>query len=572
MILQNSKINFVIVWFFCLKNTFNTDATLSCSMELNSVASDKIDKSSCGLTVSINSSNEKVHSADETIELIELSNDQNKHKNIKITTESGPSPKRTRRRNIKRSSATSQDSLYELAGQLRQESKISIPEESDNLEMLPRSAGTSIMVLQRSPEIDQLMKHSESLSVADINSNIIGRFFMETRSDNLRTLAIYTPSLLLLVILLFMANVNVCSSSRRAVYITSSVFVVLSMMGFTFVLQHAVQGYMDNCKREIRNEIDHKKQMEESAKRFVPTEFLNLVSSGKAFTDVSVYYSGQNVSVEVDILFSDIRDFTTLSQSMDNIEAFDWLNKFTQRMTPLIRMNEGFVNKYLGDGIMAIFTTGSDALSCAIEMQNSIEFLNKSTAHAARYNEIKMGIGIHSGIVTAGMLGDQHRTDTVMVGTAVNVACLLEGLTKTYGAKILITDQVHAEVSETRPMLLKDDRKVALIQFPHVPIPIAIFDIFCTDDQRLRNYKREIQTTWQQGLNAYSVGNLSMAGSRFAECLVHGNSTREKPLDKAVAAKMVLLYQRMSNLNPNFGGIDNVWQLNAASPKPNLNN
>lgn len=162
-----------------------------------------------------------------------------------------------------------------------------------------------------------------------------------------------------------------------------------------------------------------------------------------------------NLSIEnreVTILFCDIRNFTTLSETTPIAQLGLLLNEYFSIMTDIITQNNGMVDKYIGDAIMAVWGTPlddkhhcSNAVRAAIEMQARIE---KSTDQLKLGNQnIEIGIGINSGYVSAGNFGSNRRFDYTVLGDNVNLASRIEGLTKYYKVKVLISETTREHLS-----------------------------------------------------------------------------------------------------------------------------
>ncbi len=137
---------------------------------------------------------------------------------------------------------------------------------------------------------------------------------------------------------------------------------------------------------------------------------------------------GDHVQREMTVFFSDIRDFTTLSETMTPQENFDFLNSYLRRATPIIRTNHGFIDKYIGDAIMALFPREpADALQSAVELQRDLVDYNQGRKKAG-YKPVRVGIGLHCGELILGTIGEEERMQTTVIADAVNVASRIEGL------------------------------------------------------------------------------------------------------------------------------------------------
>ena len=188
--------------------------------------------------------------------------------------------------------------------------------------------------------------------------------------------------------------------------------------------------------REAREREEAILRIHEVTKKFVPNEFIR--SLGKeTLTDVRL---GDQVEKIVTVLFTDIRDFTTLSEKMTPEENFKFISSFNARLGPVIRSNNGFINQYLGDSIMAIFPENpEDALRAAVGMQKEVHELNKERKELGLH-PIKAGIGMHTGSLIMGITGDEFRLDAATISDTVNTAARIESLTKYYKSPLLLSD------------------------------------------------------------------------------------------------------------------------------------
>ncbi len=177
----------------------------------------------------------------------------------------------------------------------------------------------------------------------------------------------------------------------------------------------------------------------ESFERFVPDKFLQVIAP-RGIENITV---GEYAKRHMTILFSDIRGYTTLSESQTPEATFHFLNEYIGYVGAAIDQHGGFIDKYIGDAVMAIFdephTDG--ALRAAIAMQIAIQQFNQKR-DSQGLAPIASGIGIHQGEVVMGTVGFAARMDSTVIGDAVNVSSRIESLTKHYNCEILITSNV----------------------------------------------------------------------------------------------------------------------------------
>jgi adenylate cyclase len=150
----------------------------------------------------------------------------------------------------------------------------------------------------------------------------------------------------------------------------------------------------------------------------------------------------------VTVVFTDIRGFTTLSESSDSKEVVSWLNEYFSRMHSIISFYGGHINKYLGDGLMIVFGAPVDrgdklearaAVLCGLRMLEEVERLNRDWEGTGRPH-IAIGVGIHTGEATCGVVGAPGRLEYTVIGDTVNLAARLESATKEAGVSLLASD------------------------------------------------------------------------------------------------------------------------------------
>lgn len=210
--------------------------------------------------------------------------------------------------------------------------------------------------------------------------------------------------------------------------------------------------------REVKEREEAILKIHEVTKKFVPHEFIR--SLGKeSLTDVRL---GDQAEKIVTVLFTDIRDFTSLSEQMTPEENFRFVSSFNEKLGPIIRSHQGFINQYLGDSIMAIFPRHpEDALNAAIEMQKAVLLLNQQRS-AEGLPEIRAGIGMHTGSLIMGITGDEYRMDAATISDTVNTAARIESLTKYYRSPLLLSGDTLRQITNQSNYYLRNLGKVQL--------------------------------------------------------------------------------------------------------------
>ncbi len=223
--------------------------------------------------------------------------------------------------------------------------------------------------------------------------------------------------------------------------------------------------------REANEREESMRKVFEATGKFVPYEFIRSLGH-ELITDVRL---GDQVEKIVTVLFSDIREYTSLAEQMTPEENFRFVCSFNERMGPFIRRHNGFINQYLGDAIMAIFPgNAADALSAAIDMQKELQQFNL-TRQLNGQTPIQIGVGMHTGPLIMGITGDEHRMDACTISDTVNTASRLEGLTKHYKAGIILSGASLDQIEDRTRFHL---RNLGLVQLKGKQEPLLIHECF----------------------------------------------------------------------------------------------
>ena len=254
------------------------------------------------------------------------------------------------------------------------------------------------------------------------------------------------------------------------------------------------------------------KQLYDASKRFVPEQFLSFLEK-KSIVDVEL---GDRVEREMTVLFSDIRDFTTISEGLTPRQNFAFINEYLGYMEPQIQKYGGFIDKYIGDAIMALFpNSADDALKAAIAMLQELKTYN-SYRQQRNLNPLQIGIGLHTGKLILGTVGGFGRMDGTVIGDAVNLSSRVEGLTKTYGVSLLITHQTLARLNNPWEY---DLRFIEQVRAKGKAKAVGLFEVFSADPPELRSAKNATKGKFERAVMLYYGKLFPEAGRLFQECL-----------------------------------------------------
>jgi adenylate cyclase len=222
---------------------------------------------------------------------------------------------------------------------------------------------------------------------------------------------------------------------------------------------------------------------------------------------------------ELSIFFSDVAGFTTISEALDPEALVVLLNKYLSAMTDVILAHRGNVNKYLGDGIMAVFGAprgdpkhATQACYAALESQTKLAQLREEWK-AEGFAEINARVGLNSGPVVVGNMGSQVRLEYTVMGDAVNLASRLEGANKFYETLILLGPRTYE--------LAKEDieaREVDLMRVKGKHRPVAVYELLARKGM-LPPVKRQVVERFTEGLACYKDRKFPEAKERFDAAL-----------------------------------------------------
>lgn len=218
---------------------------------------------------------------------------------------------------------------------------------------------------------------------------------------------------------------------------------------------------------------------------------------------------------ELTVLFSDIRSFTSISEKLTPTELTDLLNEYLTAMTEIVFQNRGTLDKYIGDAVMAFWGRpfldlhNHAALACraALEMSSQLRQMNQTWMEKGK-PPLAIGIGLNTGPMMVGNMGSARRFNYTVMGDHVNLGSRLEGLTKEYGAQIILSEFTREQV-EVQFLL----RELDLIRVKGKQKPVAIYQLLAPASERHRY--QELLDGFQRGLAAYKEGRWEAALELF---------------------------------------------------------
>lgn len=283
----------------------------------------------------------------------------------------------------------------------------------------------------------------------------------------------------------------------------------------------------------LQSALETELKLKEITSRFVPNEFLALLGCNNLI-DIRL---GDAKQRKMSVLFCDIRDFTQLSENMTPNENFNFMNAYLSYMEPLISEHQGFIDKYIGDAIMALFGgDADDAVNAGVAMLKQLEIYNGFRKNSG-YCPINIGIGINTGSLILGTVGTEKRMDGTVISDAVNLSSRIESLTKNYKVSLLITHHTYAA--------LKNPENYAIRMIDSVRVKgknelITVYEVFDADPENIKMAKLITLALFNRAFTFYNAQNFEQAQILFSQCVANN------PLDTVSQIYLTRLIEQIA--------------------------
>ncbi len=293
----------------------------------------------------------------------------------------------------------------------------------------------------------------------------------------------------------------------------------------------------------VKEKLFFEKRIRKAFSRFVPEQIIDqLVEEADDSEKIAV---GEKRKVA--ILFSDIRSFTNISECNKPEVIVSFLNRYFTTMVNVIKKHGGTIDKFIGDAIMALFgapisydDNAYRAVAAANEMREALQTVPLGDLVMPEGLKFGIGIGIHYGDVTVGSIGSSDKTDYTVIGDNVNLASRLEGLTKTYGTMIAVSDSVKKDI-KTDDFVFRhlDDVKVKGKENA-----VSIYSV----DKSIDEFPMEYRDSYKKGLELYQTGIWNLAKEYFSKAMAAA------PNDKAAKLMISRCEEFIANPPENWDG------------------
>lgn len=241
---------------------------------------------------------------------------------------------------------------------------------------------------------------------------------------------------------------------------------------------------------------EEQQKLLKAQKRFVPVQFLKHLGH----EDIAKVELGESVSINMSVMFSDIREFTPLVEALSPQEVIKLLNSYYSRVGVPISEYGGFIDSYAGDQIMALFAVPPvQAVRAGIKMSNELQSFN-AEVHTNGWPQLNMGIGLNSGPLVLGTMGGKSRMQCTVLGDTVNLSSRIEQLTKTYGSQFLIGENTLNQLGDDHGFSL---RMVDYVAVKGKDIAVKLYEVLDAETEQRRIKKEASADLLQKAMDHY---------------------------------------------------------------------
>lgn len=388
---------------------------------------------------------------------------------------------------------------------------INTPESSEVLNEKIKRVGGQFEVKIFTPDSDQTPFQKQA--IIDLSKNPNPYYEIEVREDQsiLRYAVIYNPTSKTFLELIVPMGALEALENQESIK-TLLVLIILATLSsvslaiFVGYLRHSTEVLVQTQEKAL----EEQKLLTYAYERFFPHQFLDLLKK-KSVIDIKL---GDQTEKQMAVLFADIRNFTTLIEKKTPAESFQMINDYLREVGPIIRKHSGFIDKYIGDAIMALFEKPDDALKATIDI---MQLLKKNAAGAEHMAPVisEIGTGIHFGDLMVGTVGEAERMDGTVISDIANTASRLENLNRSYDTHILVSEEF------LNGLVSKEKYKIRFLD--HIFVKgkskgIKIFEVFDADSAELIQKKEEMKPVFEKAMESYRNRQFQEAIGLLKEC------------------------------------------------------
>ncbi len=367
-----------------------------------------------------------------------------------------------------------------------------------------------------------------STAIRDSSGNIAGYMVLSTDTYSLGVTQalvmqmLYNaliPCLMSLVVLIIVVVLLISGRIRRATAAVSRIAegdLAVRVNGDSEDELGEICRQVNHMASNLEEMFDEKDQNEQFYYKFVPEKFRELLGKEK-ITDLAL---GDARSLEFTVLFCDIRSFSINSEMLTAKENFEFVNVIYGIAGPIIREYGGFVDKYIGDAVMALFESPDAAVQAGIKMYHDI-VLDPSTAERLHVQDINIGIGIHTGMARIGIVGEHERLSGTVISDTVNISSRLESLTKMYHTAMIVTKDTLDRMKDPESL---NKRYLGMVQVAGVNDSNSLYEILDCLEESERKLREANNDDFREGVRLFHLGRRKEAAEQLQKIIDAGKA------------------------------------------------
>ena len=271
-----------------------------------------------------------------------------------------------------------------------------------------------------------------------------------------------------------------------------------------------------NIQKNYRENDRKLNQKDVTYQRYVPKDYLKYFGKTR-FEEIEV---GNNVQVKLCTLFCDLRNSYFSSETLSLADNFEIISEFMSLTSKIITQNNGFVDKFMGDGLIAIFDSEDDALKSANDIAKQLDYKNLVSIGK---EPIRYGISLNSGMCVVGVVGEKHQKQFAVVSDVVNLCSRIEGLNKLFGTRVLMTKNFMSNLKNSYTF-----RYVGTIEFDDITSKLPMFECLDAYSDSKKNVLKKYLNEFESGVRFYEKGDFEKAKQFFSLCV-------KKDIDNSLA-------------------------------------
>ena len=292
-------------------------------------------------------------------------------------------------------------------------------------------------------------------------------------------------------------------------------------------LEGVQKVFRENDRKLNKKDIEYQK--------YIAKEYLKFFGKTKP-EELKV---GDNVQVKLSTLFCDMRNSYFSSETLSLQDNFELIKEFTNLVSSNIKKNNGFIDKFLGDGILAIFDDEDDCLNAAVDIAKQLDYKNLVSIGK---EPIKFGLSLNCGMCVVGVVGSEKQKQFTVVSDVVNMCNRIETLNKIFGTRVLLTKNFMTNIKNPHNF-----RYVGTIEFDDLTSKIPIFESLDAYADSQKNILTKYVQEFESGVRFYEKGDLEKAKQFFSFCVKKDseNALAKYYLNKTIAEMSKLLTQQV---------------------------